>query len=482
MIKLFTLTGCVVLASFYLHAQSVKNGGFETGDTSGWKFETPATYGAREAGYVCHVVKDTVTNQNFVLQLTSIQNNQWCQLKQSVAYKPTDSIERLQVSASVRLQHTGKGTAGIMMRTFGNGKDYGIKGIDLDKDTGWATLSFDALVTRQIDSLVLFCTSTTTGRTFFDNITIKKITLGQLSHTTEAKNYLDSAINIISRHALYKDSIDFAAVVQQALLMTADAKKTSDCYPAIQYVLSSLEDHHSFFLAPEQAAYINRSEDTTMAFPTGKKVNGKIGYLKLPACDALNAKMEKTYSNKLQQLIRSIDSKEIIGWIIDDRDNTGGNVLPMLSGLGSFFENGVLNKLSVNGRATDSMVYRNGTITNKDTTLIKTESPYRLIKSTPKVAVLMNGMSGSSGEVVIVSFKHRPRTRFFGEASYGLSTANSDFTLSDGSMIFVCSGKQADQLGNEYGGKIYPDEIITNLPDTNKDEVTDAAMKWLSSK
>lgn len=58
--------------------------------------------------------------------------------------------------------------------------------------------------------------------------------------------------------------------------------------------------------------------------------------------------------------------------------------------------------------------------------LVRTRAPSSdaLKRPSPRVAVLFDGMTASSGEAVVVAFKQRPDTRSFGMPTCGLSTAN----------------------------------------------------------
>ena len=46
------------------------------------------------------------------------------------------------------------------------------------------------------------------------------------------------------------------------------------------------------------------------------------------------------YVDEMHDVIKSIDSNEVCAWIVDVRDNTGGNVFPMLAGIGPILGSG----------------------------------------------------------------------------------------------------------------------------------------------
>jgi carboxyl-terminal processing protease len=108
-------------------------------------------------------------------------------------------------------------------------------------------------------------------------------------------------------------------------------------------------------------------------------------------------------------------------------------------------------------------------------------SPYEM-KDSPAVAVLIDNWTGSSGEAVAIALRGRPRTRFFGEHTQGVSTVNEVFKLSDGASMWLTIGVDADRTGKQYLNGSDPDEMVTG-PDQpvspENDPVVMHAVKWL---
>ena len=101
---------------------------------------------------------------------------------------------------------------------------------------------------------------------------------------------------------------------------------------------------------------------------------------------------------------------------------------------------------------------------------------YRLKKENPRVAVLYDNQVGSSGEATAIAFRGRPRTRSFGVATCGVSTANQSYRLLDGSQLFLTVSTMADRTGTRYGGQLVPDEAIAGA-----DAQVARAVEWLRS-
>jgi C-terminal processing protease CtpA/Prc len=189
------------------------------------------------------------------------------------------------------------------------------------------------------------------------------------------------------------------------------------------------------------------------------------------------------YANKLQSLIKSIDNKNIRGWILDLRNNTGGNCWPMLAGLGPLLSNGICGYFIDSKQNKSGWYYNNGAAGVDSITKTRVSiEPYSLIKKESQIAVLTGPKTASSGEVVVTSFREKANTKSFGESTSGLSTGNTNYQLSDGSMILLTTSIYADRQGNLYGGKIVPDSLVIFSYDaigTNNDQVIKAALDWI---
>lgn len=82
---------------------------------------------------------------------------------------------------------------------------------------------------------------------------------------------------------------------------------------------------------------------------------------------------------------------------------------------------------------------------------------YNLISQHPYVAVLTDNVTASSGEALAIAFKGRVKTKSFGTKTFGVSTSNRSYTLSDGSRINLTISVFADRNKTKYGHSVYPD-------------------------
>nr|BBH86605.1 hypothetical protein KTC_13560 [Thermosporothrix sp. COM3] len=215
--------------------------------------------------------------------------------------------------------------------------------------------------------------------------------------------------------------------------------------------------------------------------PWGKLVQPDIGYIELPA--VIGGTMEQHYADIVHDEIRKLDQQYTIkGWIIDLRNNTGGNCWPMLAGIGPILGEGKLGAFVSHGKEVGTWMYQEGKAMSDDYMLAQVQQPYRLKQPLPPVAVLTSNLTASSGEAVAIAFHGRPSTRFFGESTYGLPTANTLEILSDGAQLYLTVANDADRTGQVYEEPIAPDqEVSINWAElyTEQDNVIKAAQGWL---
>jgi C-terminal processing protease CtpA/Prc len=205
------------------------------------------------------------------------------------------------------------------------------------------------------------------------------------------------------------------------------------------------------------------------------------GVIIVPAFHGGNTRQMLTYAASLQTAILKLSKQGIKGWIIDLRQNTGGNMAPMIAGLGPLFTSKKLGSLvDVNGNH-DSWYYVNGRYYWDTDTGLTIKPPVQIPSKLP-VAVLTSSKTGSSGEAVVVSFIGNAKTKLIGQPTWGLTTGNGSFDLPDGSRIYLASTIMADRNNKLYRGRIEPDILIEEKEISMDDKVYDVAKRWILSQ
>jgi C-terminal processing protease CtpA/Prc len=393
---------------------------------------------------------------------------------------PAEMLRGKRVTLRGELQTRDAGGASLWMRIdrsagmlmLDNGQDRAVKG-----DAEWAPFAVTLPVPSSASAVVIGLMLQGAG-----SVSARAVRLetgpalradGPIA--SDAKAVVDAAIGIVRKNAWMRDNIDWTVVEPEVRLLAAGADKSADVYPAVRYLLASLNDRHSFLMPPA----------ATTAFRTGgaanppidvKALGDRIGYVNVPGYGGAEAAAARKFATDAHERLAATVDQAGCGWIVDLRGNTGGNMWPMLAGLKPFLGNEPLGTFV--SRENTSPPWRAGQA-------VGVEPPEGLRKLEQAwVAVLTGPRTASSGEAVTIAFKGRPHTRSFGQPTNGLSSANGTFPLPDGAMILLTTAIEADRTGKQYGEKVDPDEIIPAPagapPSISMDDPTmAAAMSWL---
>lgn len=216
--------------------------------------------------------------------------------------------------------------------------------------------------------------------------------------------------------------------------------------------------------------------------PGGKRLPGAIGYLELPGL--LDGPMVPRYAPLAQRAIRRIDHAPTCGWVVDLRRDVGGDMWPMLAGVGPILGPGVAGRF-VSSSAVQAWRYADGQAQLDGAAMAQVAAPYTLSRSPAPVAVLTSRLTNSAGEAIAVAFRGRPGTRSFGEPTAGVPTANAGVPLADGAMLYLTVAVDADRTGRRYDGRIAPDQPVGadwSVFATGRDPVLRTALRWLASR
>lgn len=215
-------------------------------------------------------------------------------------------------------------------------------------------------------------------------------------------------------------------------------------------------------------------------------LDNSVGYILIPGMlfEDFSTKNIHNLAQPMYDEINKIkESKDIKGWIIDLRMNTGGNCQPMILALYDFLGNaevwGVLDgtkKRSSTVKLSDGNYIEN----SKKGAYITPKGP---LLDKAKVGVLINQATGSSGEVVALAFKGRENTIFIGEKTNGKTTTNIVVDLPFKAYMTLTIGLDCDRNGNYYE-QIIPDIAIAkedNFDDLLLDKNIQEAVKFIKN-
>jgi hypothetical protein len=390
---------------------------------------------------------------------------------------PADTLRGRRLTLRADLQTRGAGGASLWMRVdrgpgdmlmLENGQDRAVRG-DVEKAPFVISLPIPSSATTVVFGVLLQGAGAVTA-------TAVRLDAGPAlspaSIADDAKTVLDAAITIVRRNAWMRDKIDWTVVEPEVRLLAAGAERSADTYPAIQFLLGELKDRHSFLMQPSTNAAFEKGGAENPPVEVRTLPDG-IGYINVPGYGGGDRAAMQSYAKKVHQDLGKIVEEIDCGWIIDLRNNTGGNMWPMLAGLKPFLGDEPLG----------AFISREGTSPPwKAGQAVDVEPPGSLRRLERAWAAVLTGpRTASSGEAVTISFKGRVRTRSFGQPTAGLSSANQAFQLPDGAAIILTVSIEADRTGKQYGEKVDPDEVIAALAPgaSEPDAALNAATAWL---
>jgi C-terminal processing protease CtpA/Prc len=289
----------------------------------------------------------------------------------------------------------------------------------------------------------------------------------------EVETYLSMLMSTMEKYSINRKTIDWDIFKKNVLAKASGAQSSEDSITkqAIQLALTQLQDSHSFYVTGK-GEYLSNNNPLRCfnATPFIISSSKEIGFVQVGTFAGSSQSIESTnYAKAIQQTIQALDNDSIRGWIVDLRDNRGGNMWPMLAGIGPILGEGIAGYfIGPDGTSTE-WGYNNGA-----TPGFRLSNPYILKKPNPKVAVFIDEATASSGEAIAIAFKNRADTRFFGMSTCGLSTANQSFDMPAGGVLYLTVSTMADRTGQAYGKRVTPD-----VEDVNQTGYIQEAIEWL---
>jgi len=296
-----------------------------------------------------------------------------------------------------------------------------------------------------------------------------------------AATYLEEALGAMRQHSINRDRVDWPVVEARAHRAADGAEASADTYLAIRVALSELRDRHSRFLTPQEAGD-DFSGHARYEEPTVEVREGDLGYVSISGYTGDIGGQADAYAMQLAQRIASIEAQSC-GWIVDLRHNIGGNMWPMIAGLGPILGSGTVGSFTYPDGRSEPWEISDG-VSLWDGAPMVSNGMDGDAPAPRATAVLIGGRTGSSGEAVTVAFHGAEEARFFGYPTAGLTTANEPVYLSDGAILFLTMSVFTDRTGLEYGiGKrVAPDETIGSFRTADGGEVVARAAEWLQTQ
>ena len=235
-------------------------------------------------------------------------------------------------------------------------------------------------------------------------------------------------------------------------------------------------------IAPNIKAALNR-KPAVRAVALTKKV----GYLLIPGNSDFRGTGMDSITKAIKDAIANVNSPRIKSWIIDLRLNDGGNMYPMIAGIGQLLgTDGKIGGFTApNGQSDGEWRLKNGSFHVDSVRVSAVPTPGYQGRSDLPIAVLIGSGTASSGEMTAISTIGRARTTLLGEPSAGYTTVNTGFELNKNSGLVLAVDYANDRNGVLYPDRLQPAIVVMggdNFENLKQDSKIRAALKWLKKK
>ncbi|MFG0242397.1 MAG: S41 family peptidase [Phycisphaerales bacterium JB054] len=295
--------------------------------------------------------------------------------------------------------------------------------------------------------------------------------------TAVAAEFLDHALDRMQAAALHRAVLDWEHIRASAHHLARGGAVPADTHAAIGYALAQLQDGHSSFI-PASARQDSNRFSPWSGVPSGRSLPSGVRVIEVPALTSGTPEENLEYATHLRTLLESAAAAP--GLVIDLRNNTGGNMWPMLAGVAPLLGQRTVGAfVQPEGPRTPWFVTASEAgYADVASITLPASSPDPSLASLP-VAVLIGRRTASAGEAVLCAFLGRDALRTFGQPTAGQSTANASIELDDGSLLLLTTGVYADRTGTLYGDSIHPDQVVESAESAEPDAALAAAEAWL---
>lgn len=351
--------------------------------------------------------------------------------------------------------------------------------------SGWSPFELSSLLGPEVRRVELQAVSEGEGVSWFDDVTVRVIPSDSLPPPSRpASEYLSDAVDSIQAHVLDGDDVDWAKVRRAASRRARGATRACEVWPVIEQVFADIEQPHGWHLSPSEVDWYrtNRGDAEVELGLRLEALSDRTGYIQVPGFPTTDSLAVRRLVSTLHEGVRSLSEAGTCRWIVDLRDNSGGNMWPMLVGLGWILGDGEVGAFKRPGGDERVWSYEDGVAYLAGEPRLGGDLRPADVSAHAPVAVLQGPRTGSSGEAVAVAFRGRTLTRSFGRPTRGLTTSTSSYRLGDGSRLTFATSVFADRTGVAYGGVLRPDvEVSVPREALHSDSTIREALSWVGS-
>ncbi|WP_164546422.1 S41 family peptidase [Corynebacterium hylobatis] len=278
------------------------------------------------------------------------------------------------------------------------------------------------------------------------------------------ERYAAVVLDTVQQRGVYAASPEFERARAAAEQAAGQAEDIDEIHDELNAALIAAGGKHSRLLSPEEMSdYLATSAEQ----PT-VTVQDRIAVATVPAHRLEDD--SQVYAETLAYGLEEAIGQGACVVVVDLRGNTGGDMGPMLGGLSGLLPDGPA--MSFVDRHSEQPVVIEGNSVRGGGSMVGIEG---VDKHNLPVAVLVDEMTGSSGEMTMLAFRGLDNARSFGVPTAGYTTGNMVVTMPDQAQMMLTVVQVKDRTGEIFNDTpIDPDEVT--------DDAMDEARNWLGAQ
>jgi hypothetical protein len=268
---------------------------------------------------------------------------------------------------------------------------------------------------------------------------------------------------------------DPRASLEEVRKLASGAQDSADVAWALRGLMQSVHDVHGYIVGPGEAPPARRAI-VTRAPECVLRQDGT-AVVRLHPVDTDAEAGALAWATTLHDGVAALAARHPRAWIVDLRDHDADTPWAAFAGLSSLLGGPAVGSYVSRHEAQDWIADRGvariaGGPARVDVQAVP-EPPFR-----GPVAVLIGPNTRNAGEDLVVAFRGRTSTRFFGSATAGFPFSGvREHRLSDGSVLGVLETRAADRTGVVHRQPIEPDSALA--PDAAVEALPQEAVDWV---
>lgn len=301
---------------------------------------------------------------------------------------------------------------------------------------------------------------------------------------SDTEKYFDDTFNLISQNSIKKSEINWRELEQKVRDSIKTFNNDLDVQRGIAYALKLVNDgHSSLFVAPiksKKNRSINPKKNNSKAeLPTilTKMIENNIGYIKLNGFPLINDSLRKLYPIRIRESLLELDKTDnLSGWIIDLRENSGGELTVESLGLAPLFENSLIGIVMNNENEFIDITCTNNKFKYGNKAINEISIDFGFRNSGKKIAILISNKTASAGEFLTLAFKKfQNRTKTFGQKTSGKTSSTKLHRLRNNAILFLTETYLCNPDKTLVKDKLYPDI------ECSSEETLSKAINWIKN-